>query len=285
MSQPLASNGVAPGQEAEQPEPDMHDGTSPRSSLSHISNNSNADPPTTDWKSWLLETISLPHSVPHLIFYFFIAGIVDAITISGFNLVFCSNQTGNFLFLGIAAVGGAAASVESPIPHATSFLCFTVGAMICGQLLKRIKIKDSEAASRVRAVFMFSDLLQALLLGAGALMSWKSDTFLAILGVLAFGMGIQGAHGRLSGVTELSATTVITSVLIDLISDPKILSPFKANIQRNRRVMGILAMFAGAVIGATFVDKVTAAAGLAFCFGAKILCVAAWTLVPGEQKK
>jgi uncharacterized membrane protein YoaK (UPF0700 family) len=258
----------------------------PANSVSLADSFEQSQPPP---QSRLLDTLSLHYTAYILIFYFFIAGLVDAITLSGFRLVFCSNQTGNLLFLGIAAIGYVAnvpEQLESAVPHLVSVAGFCAGALVTGQTLFRLQIGaiPGPASSRIRIVYLASDTPQALLLGAGALMALLNVDGLAVLAVLSFAEGIQGSHARLSGVVELSATTVITSVLIDLVSDPKILAwPPKANLQRNRGAAAVLSMFAGSVVGAVFVFKVSVAAGLAVAFGLKVGCAGAWLLVPGEK--
>lgn len=74
-------------------------------------------------------------------------------------------------------------------------------------------------------------------------------------------------------------TVVVTSVLCDFASDPKLTDPLRANAKRNRRVLGFLGILVGAVAGgwisksAGQIQSVLWLAG-----GMKLLITVSWLL-------
>ncbi|KAI8999563.1 hypothetical protein DFJ74DRAFT_698285, partial [Hyaloraphidium curvatum] len=141
-------------------------------------------------------------------------------TLVGFSLVFSSNQTGNLLILGISLAGLAVPSLPAlapPIPHAVSIASFIAGSLLAGLAL------PPAPGPRTRGAFVVSDLAQAALLLCCAVAAIFGAPGNAVLAIASLCMGAQAAHARRSGVAELSATTVVTSVLSDLASDPGLL--------------------------------------------------------------
>ena len=76
-------------------------------------------------------------------------------------------------------------------------------------------------------------------------------------------------------------TVVVTSVLCDFASDPKLADPLRSNVQRNRRMLGFLAILLGAVAGGwitKFAGQVQSVLWLAG--GIKLLVTVSWMLWP-----
>lgn len=71
---------------------------------------------------------------------------------------------------------------------------------------------------------------------------------LAPLALLAFQFGGQIVTSRALGFNEVP-TNVLTSLYCDLLSDPLLAAPWRANVKRNRRVVAVLLMLAGAILG------------------------------------
>jgi len=169
-------------------------------------------------------------------------GFVDAMTI--FTLfVFCCNETGNVVFLGLSALG-----LEGEFIHAdrsvVSLVGFWAGAFIFGQIGHRI-------GPRRRWWLILSLALQASLETLAVILLWTNvmrvddNTSLAFICMLAFAFGGQGAVCRPLGVPEVP-TVVVTSAFIDLFADKDF---FKLhNVGRNRRLAFCLLLFLGALL-------------------------------------
>lgn len=68
------------------------------------------------------------------------------------------------------------------------------------------------------------------------------------LALLAFQFGGQIVTSRVLGFNEVP-TNVLTSLYCDLLSDPLLSAPFAMNVKRNRRVVAILLMLVGGILG------------------------------------
>lgn len=76
-----------------------------------------------------------------------------------------------------------------------------------------------------------------------------SELTLAPLALMAFQFGGQIVTSRVLGFNEVP-TNVLTSLYCDLLSDPLLWAPLGGNVKRNRRVVAVLLMLVGAIIGA-----------------------------------
>lgn len=75
-------------------------------------------------------------------------------------------------------------------------------------------------------------------------------------------MGCQNVLTKGLGSPMTIPTQVATGAMSDLLSDPKILAPFKKNWPRNERVVFLATFFGGGVIG-----------GLAYRYSSPPLCL------------
>lgn len=78
---------------------------------------------------------------------------------------------------------------------------------------------------------------------------------LAPIALLSFQSAGQIVSSRALDVGEIP-TVVITSLLCDLFSDPKLFDPPTKNIKRNRRIIAFVLTLVGAIIGG-WVSKAT----------------------------
>ena len=74
---------------------------------------------------------------------------------------------------------------------------------------------------------------------------WREEIAIALLSFQAAG---QVVGSRDLSLHEIP-TVVVTTVLIDFAMDPKLLSPWKANAVRNRRILAFIGMLVGALVG------------------------------------
>ena len=106
---------------------------------------------------------------------------------------------------------------------------------------------------------------------------WRQEIPIALLSFQAAG---QIVTSRNLGYSEIPSV-VLTSVLCDLMSDPKLTSPLTANAKRNRRFLAFALILLGAIVG----GWIAKAAGgmqpvLWLAGGIKIIIVCSWVLWP-----
>jgi len=173
-----------------------------------------------------------------------VTGVVDAVSILALGRVFVANMTGNVVFIGFAIAGAAGFSLIASLCGLGGFL---VGASAGGQLIARLD------AERSRLLAMAASAELALLAVATLVVGFStpldaSERDLVVL-LLAVAMGVQNAVARHLAVPDLT-TTVLTMTLTGLASDLRRGEHGTAVV---RRFLAVLAMFAGAVLGATLV--------------------------------
>lgn len=103
----------------------------------------------------------------------------------------------------------------------------------------------------------------------------ESMTLLPVA-LLAFQFGGQIVTSRVLGFNEVP-TNVLTSLYCDLFSDPLIIAPIGKNVKRNRRVVAVLLMVVGGIIGA-WLQKSKAGMPAALWIGGaiKMVIAVAW---------
>ncbi|MFF8590324.1 YoaK family protein [Streptomyces sp. NPDC015220] len=174
-----------------------------------------------------------------------VSGLIDAVSYLGLGHVFTANMTGNVVVLGFAAVGAPGFS----IPHtATSLACFLAGALLGG----RVAVRYREVSRRTWARVTLA--AEAVLVGASAAVAFAAPgatgTVYALIALTAFAMGLRNATVRKLGVPDLT-TTVLTMTLTGLASDSR--AGGGTGHRSPRRTASVLAMLAGATIGAWLV--------------------------------
>lgn len=170
-------------------------------------------------------------------------GVVDAISFLGLGQVFTANMTGNIAFLGFAIASGGSLDVVGPLVSVGFFLA---GAAAGGVLARRCQ------ASHPTHVALALGVEATLIAVAGVLAATievrahalSGDVLIAVLGLA---MGVRNATTRRIGVPDLT-TTVVTTLMAALAAE----SPLAGGSGRGstRRILAVLAMLAGAVLGA-----------------------------------
>ncbi|KAJ5296193.1 hypothetical protein N7508_011014 [Penicillium antarcticum] len=211
------------------------------------------------------------------------SGLVDSTIYNAYN-TFVSMQTGNTIFVGLGA------SNQNARPYGwarslTSIGCFVFGCFLFARL-------HSALGARRRGSLMMSFMLQASiiiitagLVQGGAISSalddrlsqttppWDQEVPIVLLSIQSAG---QIVASRALGFNEIP-TVVITSLLCDLVSDPKLF--LIRNQKRDRRVIAFVLTLLGAIIGG-WVTKATQAISptLWLSAGIKVVVVIAWGL-------
>jgi uncharacterized membrane protein YoaK (UPF0700 family) len=214
-----------------------------------------------DPEAWRRGARSVRHPLARaLLVLTFTTGVVDAVSYLGLGRVFTANMTGNIVFLGFGIAGRGGLPVLAPLVSLGSFL---VGAGGGGVLADRMGDRHPGHVARALAI-------EVSLIGAAAVIAAAVDVRPnavsgdVVIALLALAMGVRNATVRRIGVPDLT-TTVLTMTLTGLAAD----SPVTGGSGQGsvRRIAAVLAMLAGALVGALLLTTsltlpLVAAAGL-----------------------
>jgi len=176
-------------------------------------------------------------------------GLVDAISILGLGKVFTANMTGNIVFLGFAAAG---APSFHPAPYIVALAAFLAGAATAGRIGKAHAGGPLGRWLTLAALVETGLLWIAAMVGIGFEANAPDARLLAIVALTALAMGFRNATIRQLKVPDMT-TTVLTLTLTGLAADSRLAGGGNPNWQR--RIGGVAAIFAGAVIGALLVMR------------------------------
>jgi uncharacterized membrane protein YoaK (UPF0700 family) len=201
-------------------------------------------------------------------------GLVDAVSYLGLGRVFTANMTGNVVLLGFGIAGSGGLPVVAPI---VSLAAFLVGAGAGGVLAKRMGARHPQHVARALG-------FEVALIGAAAIVAAAVDVRPGavsgdvVIALLALAMGVRNATVRVIGVPDLT-TTVLTMTLTGLAADSTLAGG--SGKGSARRIAAVLAMLAGAVVGALLL-KTSIVLPLA---AAAALALATWVLyVPAARR-
>lgn len=173
----------------------------------------------------------------------FVTGLVDAVGYLGLDRIFTGNMTGNLVILGM----GLAAEDDLPVVGPLVALgAYALGAAIAGRLLRA---PLTSRQSRVTRIFTFN---AAVLTAVGVTLATVAVTAPSPLSISAAGsiavlMGMQAATARALAVADM--TTVVVTSTITAFASETLFEPGWAWF-KHRRLWAILAIFAGALVGA-----------------------------------
>jgi uncharacterized membrane protein YoaK (UPF0700 family) len=182
--------------------------------------------------------------VPLLLYLFTaVTGLIDAVGYIALGHIFTANMTGNIVLLGFALAGVPGLSVLRSL---TAFAAFFVGALIGGRLATTLAPLSSHrwrmTAFGCEALFLLGATLASI-----ASVPFDSTRLYAVIVLTALAMGLRNATVRKIALPDLT-TTVLTLTITGLAADSSFAGGSDPRWQR--RVMSILLMFAGAVVGA-----------------------------------
>lgn len=197
--------------------------------------------------------------VPVMIVLTVVTGVVDATSYLKLGHVFVANMTGNVVFLGFALAGAHGVSASSSLVALGSFL---LGASAGGRF--RVLYPDHRGHMlRIASIVQATLLAVALILAVTLAKPLRTPESYALLVPMAVAMGIQNAAAQLLAVPELT-TTVLTRTLTGIASDLALLGRgHEMAAMFARRVVAVVAMLLGALLGGLLVLHVTVAAALA----------------------
>jgi uncharacterized membrane protein YoaK (UPF0700 family) len=176
-----------------------------------------------------------------------VTGLVDAFSYLELGHVFVANMTGNVVFLGFAT-GGAPGFVWWA--SLLAIFTFIAGAFTGG------RIAHSHRAHRGRHLLLASAIQTALVLASVVVafaLSTPYDDPAEIVLILLLGtaMGVQNATARALAVPDMT-TTVLTLTITGISADSTAAGGSSSKI--GRRLVSIISMFAGALIGVLLVE-------------------------------
>jgi uncharacterized membrane protein YoaK (UPF0700 family) len=199
-------------------------------------------------------------------------GCVDAVSWLVLGKVFSAFMTGNLVFLGLLAGG---ASGPDLLRVVISVLSFALGATVSGWVLRTTIKSERLWPFRVSVALSITALLEAGVVGVwkGAGGHPSGNTVPVVIGMLSAAMGVQTvaiASLRIRGVFTTAATATLAILMGDAAGWPHL----KGEAQRLITV--VLALVAGAAVGAALVGNAPMAAPLfPFCVTTLVLSAAA----------
>lgn len=173
----------------------------------------------------------------------FVTGALDAVGYLGLDRVFTGNMTGNVVILGMGLVAADDLPVAGPLLALGGYF---LGALLLGRLLRG---RAPGWSRLLTVVFATSGVLLAV---AGTVLAvvgaaGGSAVGIAVAASMAALMGAQAAVARFLAVTDM--TTVVVTSTITAYASETLLAPGVAALT-HRRLWAVVAIFAGAVVGA-----------------------------------
>ncbi|EAU81393.2 hypothetical protein CC1G_05223 [Coprinopsis cinerea okayama7 len=174
-------------------------------------------------------------------------------------------------------------------------LCSLI-AFNAGSFLGRI---GDKIGPQKRLWLVLGTFIQALLTMAGAIAFWKSgqndlaDTraipawsnVLSFVGLafISASLGLQGVLGKRLN-TAFGTTIVLTTVWVELMTDPSLFNLRQKVISRDLRLIAASSLFLGAFIGRAILAQIGYAGTLGVAVGLRVLISIAWAFVRSKPK-
>ncbi|KAL1701691.1 hypothetical protein EV121DRAFT_262819 [Schizophyllum commune] len=248
-------------------------------------------------KAYMLQEVDPNESTTPLAAYSFMTGYVDAVAFSAI-FVWCGFQTGNFIQLAVAIARLFEDGLTGVMDHTfhlpdrqalASLIAFNAGAFIG-------RIGDSIGPKK-RLWLVLGTLLQTLFLMGAALALWKSGqgsiasdrgdpawtnvrTYVALV-LMSASLGLQGIQAKRLN-TQFGTTIVLTTIWVELMSDPKLFSIRESVRTRDHRLLAAGALFFGGFVSRAILAEVGAGAALGVGTGIRLLVSLSWMFVPGK---
>jgi uncharacterized membrane protein YoaK (UPF0700 family) len=175
-----------------------------------------------------------------------VTGLVDAFSYLVLGHVFVANMTGNVVFFAFALAGVGGFSIPASL---VAIGCFGLGASIAGRLGRPL-------AGRRELLLGVTAAIQAVLVSAAVIIAAltappvPAGLRYALIVALAATMGAQNATARKLAVPDLT-TTVLTLTIVGVAADHALAGATGARVAR--RLISVLAMLLGALVGAVLV--------------------------------
>jgi uncharacterized membrane protein YoaK (UPF0700 family) len=194
-----------------------------------------------------------------------VTGVVDAVSFLSLGRIFTANMTGNVVILAFATARVPGLSVQR---SGTALVLFLAGAILGGRIMSRASADSPIRFATLAFALETAFLLASTLCAIGYRADLLEDSFqsFALIAFTALAMGTRNAAARKLAIPDLT-TTVLTLTITGLGADSSLAGG--SNPRWKRRVASLLAMFAGAALGAIVVrHTVLAALALAVALSA-----------------
>ncbi len=201
-----------------------------------------------------------------------VTGLVDAVSILGLGRVFVANMTGNVVFIGFALAGAPGFSLSASVAALFGFL---VGAFFGGELVARFAGHRGMLLRNMVGVELALMAIAFFILAPSA-DSLGTGVAVAVSSLLAAAMGIQNTTARRLAVPDLT-TTVLTMTLTGIAADWRHI-PARTT---TRRILALLAMLLGAVVGALAVLNI----GLGWALGLALILLGVVIVIATVQSR
>ncbi|MCJ1468040.1 hypothetical protein MMC07_006666 [Pseudocyphellaria aurata] len=171
-----------------------------------------------------------------------------------------------------------------------SIVCFILGAFVFSRFcryLNPMRRGTLVSSFLIQSTFI---LVTAAIIEAGVVdgsspkvaqdIDWRQVIPIALLSFQSAG---QMVGSRILNMSEIP-TVVVTSVLCDFASDPRLTDPLRANAKRNRRLLGFFGILVGAVAGGWISNSAGQIQSVLWLAGGiKLLVTVSWMLWPRNQ--
>ncbi|HEY1564690.1 MAG TPA: YoaK family protein [Gaiellaceae bacterium] len=192
---------------------------------------------------------------PLLIVLTVVTGVVDALAYLRLGHVFVANMTGNVVFLGFAAAGAGGLSVPGSLLALAFFLG---GGIAAGRFAGRLGADRRRQLSVAAAAEVALCAVATAVAGIAGQHLGTGSRY-ALIAFLALAMGVQNATARRLAVADLT-TTVLTLTLTGIAADSWLGGG--SGPRTARRVLAVIAMVLGALLGALLLLRVAPVAPL-----------------------
>jgi uncharacterized membrane protein YoaK (UPF0700 family) len=199
-----------------------------------------------------------------------VTGLIDALSILALGRVFVANMTGNVVFTAFAIAGAPGYSLWGSL---VALIGFLVGAGIGGAIVARSAVHRGRL---LRNILLLEFVLTLASLAVAIVANGQPDQIEqnVIVALASFGLGLQNTVVRHLAVPDMT-TTVLTMALTGLGADiRKGDQPALA-----RRLVSIMAMFLGGLLGAVIVLDAGVSASLTVIAIVLIVLVVILTIV------
>jgi uncharacterized membrane protein YoaK (UPF0700 family) len=193
---------------------------------------------------------------PLLVSMTLVTGLVDAFSYLVLGHVFVANMTGNVVLLGFALAGAPGFSIAASL---AAIAAFAVGALVGGRLSARHRDHRARLhsfAGAAQVVFLTAAVVLAVIADVPPAAGYRY----ALIAALGICMGIQNAAARAIAVPDLT-TTVLTLTITGIAADSKLAGGPGSKL--GRRLVPVIAMLAGALLGAALIRDARAYDALA----------------------
>lgn len=171
-------------------------------------------------------------------------GLVDAVSVLSLGRVFVANMTGNVVFLGFAIAGVPGFALGASLAALSGFLA---GALLGGRIVAARGARRGRLLRDTTLVELLLVLVGVALLAPAA--GPPGGAVAAVVAaVVAVALGLQNSTVRHIGIPDLT-TTVLTMTLTGIAVDVRT----AGRPVVTRRVLAVLTMFAGALLGGLLV--------------------------------